>query len=407
MSLQGLLLMKKTNLGSICNVTTGKLDSNAALEDGEYPFFTCAPYPSKIDHFAFDCDAILVAGNNAAGNFHLNRFRGKFNAYQRTYVLTAKPDWDIDFIYYALKYEIPFLKFKSQGSQTKFLTMGLLLEIPVPNISLNEQRNRIALVRLMQEKIDLLKKRIEVSEQFMNCLYEFWFLNYEYPVNGKGSYSDSGGKFRYDKTLKRDIPVDWQVRKLGDVVSSINTGLNPRSNFELNSGDNFYVTIKNISQGLVILDSKCDKISNDALTRIDARSKLEAGDILFTSIEPVGITYFVPEKPTNWNINESVFSIKADKTVVCPEFLYFVVSSFEMKNYTSNLATGSIHKGIRHFALRDFNCVIPPLSLQEEFCNIVRPMLVSVDELKKQIIALQNETETLLPLIMECKLKVK
>jgi type I restriction enzyme S subunit len=73
-------------LKDVCTITTGKLDSNVANENGKYPFFTCAPNPLKIDYFDFDDDVILIAGNNAGGNFHINRFKGKFNAYQRTYI---------------------------------------------------------------------------------------------------------------------------------------------------------------------------------------------------------------------------------------------------------------------------------------------------------------------------------
>jgi type I restriction enzyme S subunit len=79
-----------TNLSDIVDIKTGKLDSNQADENGKYPFFTCAPNPLRINDFSFDTEAILLAGNNADGIFHLNYYRGKFNAYQRTYVITAK-----------------------------------------------------------------------------------------------------------------------------------------------------------------------------------------------------------------------------------------------------------------------------------------------------------------------------
>ena len=76
-------------LESACYIKTGKLNANAAVKDGIYPFFTCAEYPDEIDHYAFDDDVVLVAGNNARGNFHVNRYEGRFNAYQRTYILTT------------------------------------------------------------------------------------------------------------------------------------------------------------------------------------------------------------------------------------------------------------------------------------------------------------------------------
>lgn len=118
-------------LADILNFTTGKLDSNAEVQHGEYPFFTCSANPSKTDTFAFDDNALLIAGNNANGNFHLNRYDGKFNAYQRTYVLTSEHPEYLEIAYQVLKYELKALKSKGNGSQTKFLTISMLTNIPV------------------------------------------------------------------------------------------------------------------------------------------------------------------------------------------------------------------------------------------------------------------------------------
>ncbi len=131
--------MKNSNLKTVANITTGKLDSNYAVNDGIYPFFTCAPEPLKINTYCYDCNAIMVAGNNAQGNFHINRYNGKFNAYQRTYVVTAKENYNIDFIYYNLKTALQQLKNKSQGSQTKFLTLKILENLPIENVYYKDQ----------------------------------------------------------------------------------------------------------------------------------------------------------------------------------------------------------------------------------------------------------------------------
>jgi type I restriction enzyme S subunit len=70
-------------LGDICQITTGKLDANAQVDNGIYPFFTCAEQPFKIDSFAFDTEALLISGNGANLGY-INYYKGKFNAYQRT-----------------------------------------------------------------------------------------------------------------------------------------------------------------------------------------------------------------------------------------------------------------------------------------------------------------------------------
>ena len=78
---------EKVKLGDICSISTGKLDVNAMVENGRYPFFTCSKQIYQIDNYAFDCEALLVAGNGDIGD--IKYYCGKFNAYQSTYVLDS------------------------------------------------------------------------------------------------------------------------------------------------------------------------------------------------------------------------------------------------------------------------------------------------------------------------------
>jgi type I restriction enzyme, S subunit len=118
-------------LSDIANITTGKLDSNAEVIGGEYPFYTCAATPTTIDCFEYDNDVILIAGNNATGNFHVNRYTGKFNAYQRTYIVTEKKIEHLDYLYQVLARQMKIIKKRGKGSQTKFITLGMLTEINI------------------------------------------------------------------------------------------------------------------------------------------------------------------------------------------------------------------------------------------------------------------------------------
>lgn len=112
---------------------TGKLDSNAAVLDGTYPFFTCAKEDYRIDSYAFDCEALLLAGNNANADYSVKHYKGKFNAYQRTYVITLKnPANAYRYSGFFLENHLAVLKQVSKGSSTKYLTLGLLNKICIP-----------------------------------------------------------------------------------------------------------------------------------------------------------------------------------------------------------------------------------------------------------------------------------
>ena len=73
-------------LGDYVRIRTGKLDANASSENGQYPFFTCAVEPLKIDTYSYDCECVLVAGN---GDLNVKYYNGKFDAYQRTYIIES------------------------------------------------------------------------------------------------------------------------------------------------------------------------------------------------------------------------------------------------------------------------------------------------------------------------------
>ena len=132
-------------------ITTGKLNSNAAKEGGQYPFFTCAKELFHIDTFAFDQEALLLAGNNAQGEYDVKHYSGKFNAYQRTYVLTlANSSNSYNYFKYALQAQLERLKSNSKGTNTKYITMEILertlLPVPTP-----EEQKRIAAAKRAEE----------------------------------------------------------------------------------------------------------------------------------------------------------------------------------------------------------------------------------------------------------------
>lgn len=139
----------------VVNIRTGKLNSNEAVDNGDFLFFTCAPEPLRIDKYKYDQAAILLAGNNAEGNFHINYFEGKFEAYQRTYIIDSKDSnqYDLKYIFYALKECLHEFKLMSQGTSTKFLTMAILngFKLKMPNIEV--QRKISGVLSCIDDKI--------------------------------------------------------------------------------------------------------------------------------------------------------------------------------------------------------------------------------------------------------------
>ena len=149
-------------LGDICQITTGKLDANAQVDNGIYPFFTCAEQPFKIDSFAFDTEALLISGNGANLGY-INYYKGKFNAYQRTYVLDLFSE-NIQYIKWALKVLLPKrIAIEKSSSNTPYIVLSTLtdLRLPIPNKS-----NQCHIAKLMQSLERKLSSQIALNGSY-------------------------------------------------------------------------------------------------------------------------------------------------------------------------------------------------------------------------------------------------
>ena len=116
---------KVVKLGDFFPVKTGKKDANTASVNGKYPFFSCSQNALCTDSYSFDCDAILVAGN---GDFNVKWYSGKFDAYQRTYVLIPYNKKLLALLYYVVKRNLLTITSKARGSVIRFITKGNLTD---------------------------------------------------------------------------------------------------------------------------------------------------------------------------------------------------------------------------------------------------------------------------------------
>ncbi|MCZ7356819.1 MAG: N-6 DNA methylase [Candidatus Methanoperedens sp.] len=157
------------DLGDACEIETGKLDANAAERDGIYPFFTCSKTEIfRINSYAFDCEALLLSGNNASGDFDVKYCKGKFNAYQRTYIITIKDKFKTKLTYpllnYYLQNSLLSLKQQSIGGLTRYLTKNMITSIKISIPAIEIQKEIVARIEEEQKLVDANKKLIELFE---------------------------------------------------------------------------------------------------------------------------------------------------------------------------------------------------------------------------------------------------
>ena len=156
--------------------TTGKLDSNAMVENGRYPFFTCAKESYKIDSYAFDCEALLLAGNNAAGIYDVKHYKGKFNAYQRTYVLRLMNEkWSYILFKRQLEDKLQYLQSQSKGTNTRYLTLGILNELRFVVPPVAEQEQFAVFVEQTDKSKVAVQKALDEAQLLFDSLMQKYF----------------------------------------------------------------------------------------------------------------------------------------------------------------------------------------------------------------------------------------
>lgn len=156
-------------IGNITSIRTGKLDVNAENPQGKYPFFTCSKNHTFIDDYAFEGESILVAGN---GDLNVKYYNGKFNAYQRTYVIQPQETLNGKYLYYFLETYIEKLREQSIGGVIKYIKLGNLTnaKIPLPPLPTQEK-----IVNILDKAYELCQYNKQLVEKY-NALTKSLFL---------------------------------------------------------------------------------------------------------------------------------------------------------------------------------------------------------------------------------------
>lgn len=166
---------EEKRLGEISKITTGKLDANAMIPDGEYRFYTCAKEYYKIDKYAFDCEALLISGNGANVGY-IHHYNGKFNAYQRTYVLTDLAQ-NFEFIKYQLDQflHIRISREKKEGN-TPYIVLSTLTEMLL-KIPIKQEQQKIAdFLSAIDASIEKVTEQISQTQSFKKAMLQQMFV---------------------------------------------------------------------------------------------------------------------------------------------------------------------------------------------------------------------------------------
>lgn len=377
-------------LEELINLRTGKLDSNAEEENGDYPFFTCAPDPLKINSYSFNQKAILLAGNNANGNFHINYYEGKFDAYQRTYVIDVLDNEKINlkFLYYALKICLNDFKRMSQGTSTRFLTKKILdnFEIQVPPMEI--QLKLVDVLDSITNKIDINQRLNKNLEEQLLRIFDSWFVKFE----SSNEFSDSKLGL---------IPKGWKIDYLGSKKSCsiIGSGIDEFNNSKV------YIATADVDNSIIISN-------NTLITMNDKPSRANMQPIaksiwfakMIDSRKLIMIDDYCSDLLNNYIFSTGFCGLKCVDKYFYYLWAFLLTDTFDvMKN---NFCTGTTMQAINNKDTKLIEFVLPDDKIINQFNVIAKPMFKKIYYNSLEIKKLQKLRDTLLPKLMSGEIDV-
>lgn len=356
------MIWELINLGDLTQIRTGKLDANASSTDGEYPFFTCAKEPLKISSYTYDCECVLVAGN---GDLNVKYYDGKFDAYQRTYIIESKNKGllNVRYLFHFLDKYLVTLREQSIGGIIKYIKLGNLTDAKIPLPPIEEQRRIAAIL----DKADELRQKRQQAIEKLDQLLQATFIDmFGDPISN---------------------PKGWDIGCIGDMLESVKYGSSDKATLE---GEIPILRMNNLTYSgeMNLTDLKY-------ITKVQADEKylVKEGDILFNrtnSKELVGKTaVYVGPEPMAY----AGYLVRGrTKANFAPEYISAFLNSPWGKEKLQSMCKSIV--GMANINAKEFQSIvlpIPPEDLQIQFKN----KILAIREKKQLLVNQLNVLETL------------
>ena len=331
-------------LKDLCKIKTGKLNANEMEENGIYPFFTCDEKPYKINEYAFDDEAILISGNGSKVG-HINYYKGKFNAYQRTYVLLNFNNGIVKYYVFYLK---EFLKKhiikNSNKASVPYITLPMLENylVPVPPLEVQDE-----IVRILDSFIALTTKL--TTELTARKKQYSWYRDYLLKFENKVEKS----KLSEIATIKARI--GWQ-------------GLTKEE--YLITGNYYLITGTDFQNGEINLKN-CYYVNEERYIQ-DKNIQLKNDDVLVTKDGTLGKVAYVSNLDKPATLNSGIFVIRSiDTNKLLNRYLFHYLKAPYLMKYAQNKLTGGTIKHLNQNVIVDFEIPLPPLEVQKRIVEVL------------------------------------
>ncbi len=273
------------------------------------------------------------------------------------------------------------------------------LNIELPTLPAMEEQKRIGqLLFSLDQKIALNRAINDNLEAMAKQLYDYWFVQFDFPNEEGKPYKSTGGKMVWNDKLKREIPEGWSSKMIGEIEGNIVTGKTPSCANEDNfGGDIPFITIDDIRGNLFVFQSQrtLSKLGADS----QSKKYLPEGSLCISCIGTIGVMGFVARlAQTNQQINSIIFDKEYNK-----EFSYF---SLMLHFGNAKAKTGNVFANMNKEEFASIYTAYPSIELLQKYHEIVLPMFDTIRTNTSEILNLTKQRDELLPLLMNGQVSV-
>ena len=250
----------------------------------------------------------------------------------------------------------------------------------------NISKESFAKVKIPIPPIEIQKRIVEILDLFTNLTAT---LTAELNLRRKQFVH-----YR-EKLLSLDGVPAVERKKLGEVISDLRTGLNPRIHFKLNTNDakGYYITVRELKGFDFEVDEKTDRINDSAVVRINERSKLKIGDVLFSGTGTIGRTALIKRLPNNYNIKEGVYAITPLPNIIDSKYLIYLFHTDLIMDVINSKAGGSTVRSIPMAELKNIQIPVPPLAVQQSIVEKLDKFTALIGNIEKELDLRQKQYE--------------
>jgi type I restriction enzyme, S subunit len=330
----------------------------------------------------------LLGGNNANGIFPLKYYSGKFNAYQRTYVIESRNREVLltRYLYYALMPALAHFRSASIGAATQYLTKPILDNFKITLQNVQIQRKIVDIISAYDDLIANNRNRIQLLEQAARQIYKEWFVRLRFPGHEHTHVVDG-------------VPVGWEKSTISDVCLEFSDG-DWIETKDQGGEDYRLLQISNIGENDFVETGNYRYITEETLRRLRC-NEVVPGDILISRMPtPIGRAWYVTEMPWRMITAVDVTIARPNFDKVNPFYYLFHLNSEKHLAYCAVRATGATRPRIARKSMAGSPILVPTKHLQEIFGEFAKANHEMKTRLKRQIELLEQARDLLLPRLM-------